>query len=192
MENQRHPFFWILLLAAGVIAYLHIPVGQVIHQYGSLRKDLGWKAQTDGQHFLVQEVDPHGYAAGKLIKGDRIVAVNGKANVLVPGTMEFTTPSFPGEDYIATVLRDNQTFDVNLRARVDKDSRQLPLIITPLISSVVFFFIALVIGFAKPDQRFTQLFTFTWLNVTLIYMALAIEPMKIFFGKSEFNLCILY
>jgi eukaryotic-like serine/threonine-protein kinase len=191
MENQRHPFFWILLLAAGVIAYLYIPVGNVIHQYGALKKDLGYKVQNDGQYFLVQEVEPHGYAAGKLIKGDRIIAVNGKANAVVPGTTEFTTPSFSGENYNVTVLRDNKTFDLNLRARIGKNSRQLPLVLTPLISSFVFFLIALVIGFAKPDKRFTQLFTFTWLNVALIYMALAIEPMKIFFGKSELNLCIL-
>src|SRR5262245_35966696 len=148
MANQRHPFFWILLLAAGVIAYLYIPVGKVIYQYGSLKKDLGWTAQADGQDFTIQNVDPHGDAAGKLFKGDRIVAVNGKANGFVPGTMELTSPSFPGENYNVTVVRNNKTFDLNLRSRIQKNPTGLPLIVTPLVSSIVFFLIALIIGFA--------------------------------------------
>ena len=50
--------------------------------------------------------------------------------------------------------------------------------------------VALVIGLAKPEQRFTQLFTITWFTVSLIYMVVAVEPIQTFFGKAQLNLVV--
>jgi eukaryotic-like serine/threonine-protein kinase len=190
MSKGKHPFFWIVLFAATLIASLYIAVGTVIYKYGALEKDLGWKARVESGNFLVQTVDPGGYASGRLQKGDRILSVNGLLPIDVPGLMG---PQIlqSGEYYKVRILRDGVESELQLRAKIQKSSRNLFPVLIPIVSSLVFFVIALVIGLAKPDQRFTQLFTFTWFSVALIYMALALEPLQMFFGKSELNLAIL-
>ena len=189
--EKKHPFFWIVLLASGVIATLFLSVGSLIFQYGNLNKNYGWDYHLEAGQCLVHWVDPAGSAAGKLQIGDRIVALNGTPPVMTPGLMRSTHIVEHGEQYTVRVARNGVESDYQLRAKIEKSSRNLFPVLIPLISSLVFFVVALVIGLAKPDQRFTQLFTFTWFSVSLIYMVVALEPIQNFFTKTELNLSIL-
>src|SRR5262245_2951856 len=188
--NLKQPFFWIVLIAAAAIAYLYVPIGEMIYQYGTLKKDLGWKIETVSGNYLVREVDPNGYASGKLYNGDRILAVNGNPIILGPGIGKLPL-LIVGKSYNLTVLRHGEKLDVKLQSKIEHNSQNLISILTPIVSSLVFFVVALIIGLAKPDQRFTRLFTFTWFSVALIYMAIALFPMQYFFSKSELHLFIL-
>src|SRR5262245_38226461 len=122
--NLKHPFFWIVLIAAAAIAYLYVPIGKMIYEYGTLKKDIGWKVETVSGNYLVREVDPNGYASGKLYNGDRILAVNGNPPILTPGIAKLPLLII-GKSYNVTVLREGAKLDVELQSKIEKNSQSL-------------------------------------------------------------------
>jgi hypothetical protein len=188
---QRHPFFWVVIVAAIVIAALYIPVFKIIFHSGKLHRDLGWEYTFESGWYVVEKVDPESYAAGKLQKGDRILSIDGKEQAVSPNLTGIFTPFFPPtEQYRIKILRNGIESELQLRSKIESNSRNLIPIFISLFSSFVCFIIALVIGLAKPQERFTQLFTFTWLAVSLIYLAISLETIQGFFEQSEFKLII--
>jgi len=189
--NRKHPFFWIALLLAGVIASLYISAATVIHQYGRLDKDLGWEYTVVGKKCFVLTVDPNGFAVGKLQKGDQIVTINGRAPVSESKIMGLSNLSFSGEFYDLRIARDGVESDLQIRAKIEKTSKNLFAVLVPVAASLVIFVIALAIALAKPQERFTQLFTITWFSVALVYLAIGLDPIRDLFGKSEMSLYML-
>jgi hypothetical protein len=136
-------------------------------------------------------VDPKGYAAGKLQNGDRIVSINGVDQIVSPNLTGIYTPIFPPtEEYRVKILRNGVESELQLQSKIKSSSRNIIPIAITLFSGSVCFIVALIIGLAKPEERFTQLFTFTWLGVSLVYMCLSLESIQSFFGQPEFKLMI--
>ncbi len=189
--SKKHPFFWVALLLAAVLVSLYISIATFIYQYGKLEKDLGWEYRFEGGKCYVAAVDPQKTAAGKLLQGDQIVAINGRAPMPDWQIMGLTTFAFRGESYGVRIARDGIESDLQLQANIQKTSKHLVSVLIPIAASLVIFVVALVIGLAKPEERFTQLFTLTWFSVALIYLAIGLDPIRTMFGKSEAGLYML-
>ena len=99
MSDQpcRPVFFWLVLLTCVVYAgSLAFTVYAVARYYG-VEKAPGWIAQTDGRAWYVSDVDDAGPAAGRIQRGDRLLAINGDERYAVeefyfydPDTAELT------------------------------------------------------------------------------------------------------
>lgn len=192
-QVRRHPFFWVVVTIAPIVMALYIPVGMIIYKYGTLRRNPGWECRFQAGHCLVTRVDSQGEAAGKLQQGDVILAVDGRSRLFAPGVMglDMLTHKPPGESYTLTVQRGAAQVDLLLSAQIKRSLRNLIPILLPLGSSLICFTVALIIGLARPEQRFTQLFTITWMSVAVIMMVIALDPIRIFFGPRELKLSIL-
>jgi hypothetical protein len=190
--NRKHPFFWIVLILAALIVTLYVPVGRVIYQYGTWKLDLGWECKFVAGRCYVRDIDPRGPAASRLQTGDRVLAINGNEKFLgqgVTGLRSFVAQK--GQSYGIRIQRGAQQQEFLMSGIIEKSKRNLIPVLLPIFSSLVIFFIAFLIGVAKPEHRFTQLFTITWFSVAIIYMAVAIEPLDTFFSQSELSLYIL-
>ena len=192
-QVRRHPFFWVVVTIAPVILALYIPVGMIIYRYGTLHRNPGWECRFQAGHCLVIRVDPQGEAAGKLQEGDLILAIDGQSRFVAPGVMglDLLTQKPPGESYTLKVQRGAAQVDLHLSAQIERNLRHLFPILIPLGTSLVCFTVALIIGLARPEQRFTQLFTLTWMSVAVITMVIALDPVQIFFGPRELKLSVL-
>ena len=185
--KQQHPFFWVVLFLAATISSLYIFAATVIYQYGHLDKDLGWEYGYSAGKAFVVSVDPGGPVHETLRPGDRILTINGNAPMPESEILRLTVLSFPGESYTMRIARNGEQLDLPLQATIRESSEHFWQILIPALASLVMFTIAVVIGFAKPDERPTQLFTLTWCSVALIFLGLGFDPFRNLLSSTEAN-----
>ena len=79
MRNQprRPAFVWLVLLICGVYAGFFAFTAYVSARHYGVVKDRGWIVRPTAAGWIVTEVDEAGAAAGRLERGDRLLAING-------------------------------------------------------------------------------------------------------------------
>jgi len=118
-QPRRPVFFWLVVLTCVVYAgYFAFTVYAVARYYG-VEKAPGWVAQTDGRAWYVSDVDDAGPAAGRIQRGDRLLAINGDERYAVEGLL------------VWSFVEGGTTYRVDLGRRGERVSFELPL---PLVS----------------------------------------------------------
>ena len=191
--NKKHPFFWFLIVIGSFAMLLYMAVAFVVSRHGRLTtEDRGWSAVVRNNQFYVLEVDPDGFAAGKLQANDRIEAVNNnrpQRSLALRGKVHVALK--PGKPYTLQVVRDGQRVEVPILLRSRNATGNLVCVISILAASAISFFFAMFIGLSKPGERVTQLYTLVGLSIALVQLIATLEPMESFLGPHELQLGFL-
>jgi len=124
----------------------------LFHFYGGRHKDAGWTWQVAGANEIMDTVDPHGLAAGKLQPGDRILAVDEDSRAAKAGPRPWLQFVNPGQAYRVGVERGNSRIDQTLTmGETARDT--LPIGIVDLLLSLPYAALSLLLGWGKPDDR---------------------------------------
>ena len=149
---RRHPFCWVVRVTlAGMLSVLAYETWRVPQDVA----DFGWRGARRGAGFQIVSVDPAGPAAGKLQPGDRLLTLNGDANVARVGSTVYRLFLGIGEHYRIQVSQHGITKeyvlalngrDPHLRARLSN-----------FLTGLVWCAVALFIGFARPQDGLARL-----------------------------------
>jgi hypothetical protein len=189
VQTARNLFFKALLIAGIFLLLLYFAVASILFRYGKMTTDPGWKPDLRNGVFHVTEVDPAGAAAGKLQENDLIVAVNGRAprrSMGLQGNEKINMA--PSPSYRIRILRNSQQQEITLDMGVKKNNSNLLCAISLLAASFISFFVAMLIGLSKPEEKVTQLATLMGLSVAIVQLIATLEPMEGFFGTREMRL----
>jgi hypothetical protein len=188
MESRRnHPFFWFVVVYGSLIAALFVAVGLVVWRYTSIH--FGWTYECQIQNCTVKTVDSQGSAAGKLQPGDRIIAVNGNRQYARAGIWSDTLLAIdPFRSYTIHVRRGTEVTEIELYASTARNTHRSISVLIQYIAGLVAFAAALWIGLLRPDQRTTQLFSFTWLSGSLLFLLAGMQPLQSAFAQMELRL----
>jgi len=118
-QSRRPVFFWLVLLTCVVYAGLFAFTVYAVARYYGVEKAPGWIAQTDGRAWYVSDVDDAGPAAGRIQRGDRLLAINGDERYAVEGMV------------VWSFVEGGKTYRVDLERRGERVSFELPL---PVVS----------------------------------------------------------
>ena len=103
---RRHPFFWVVgITLAGLVALF----GYAAWRMPQDVEVFGWQGARRGAVILVASVDPAGPAAGMLQPGDRLLSLNGDANVARVGAGLHRLSLGIGDHYRIQVNRSGAT-----------------------------------------------------------------------------------
>src|SRR5215218_11447803 len=108
-----HRFQAILLALSLVPLSASIVATAAIWRYGAHEPNLGWSTRRSDPG-VIGAVEPDGPAAGRLLAGDRILAMDGDVRVTVLGTYWKRRYLQPGRPYTLDVLRSGATERVSL------------------------------------------------------------------------------
>ena len=190
MTTARKNFFFWLFLADGALAlFLCLIVAFVVYRHGQYTTDPGWKPDIRDGHFYVTELDPDGVAASLLQENDRIVSVNGhppRRSMGLRGSDKINMS--PGTTYTLTIYRNNREQQITLPAGARKSVKNLICVLAMFSASFISFFIALLIGLSKPEERMTQAAALMGLSIGFLQLIATLEPMESFFGTYEIQL----
>jgi len=90
-----------------------------VARYYGVEKAPGWIAQTDGRAWYATDVDDAGPAAGRIQRGDRLLAINGDERYAVEGMV------------VWSFVEGGKTYRVDLERHGERVSFELPL---PVVS----------------------------------------------------------
>ena len=163
----RQPFFWSALIAALMVAALCGLCIWGLAWHRGVPAGLGWDAIARGDQWFVSEVGPASPAAGKLLPGDEIVAINGSIRAARFGPPQaLTAGSAP---YAIEVLQDGThrhfTFPI----------WQVPelswMVWSYLLLAFVNLGLAVWIGSARPDYPAARVAFFLFLGGAVTFAA---------------------
>ena len=203
MRNQprRPAFVWLLLLTCGVYAGFFAFTAYVSARHYGLTKNPGWTAQPDDRGWIVASVNDAGAAAGRLERGDRLLAINGDARAAVLGVSGFVN------------VRGDQAYRVDLDRHGQRVSADLLLPLAggrylwPILQvcSLAFFICGAALGLLRPQDGQVRLvsvlmmsFGFTALQAALTAprpfldgwersASLALTPAYLFFCPMTYH-----
>lgn len=182
---RRHPFWWFAFAACVALAVCLGFCLSTLVRYGGQSKDYGWTASLKGGAFKVQSVDPHGPAAGKLMRGDRVLEINGdrRGSRLGNTLLHAIRPS---SSYTLRVGRDTGEYLLQLSSTVKQSSRNLVFIISLLLVGIVYAMVGLLTGFMRPGQESARYFCLMAVATSLMWFRSAIEPSDGLLSAAEF------
>ena len=153
--RRWNPFVWVVAAAALVTVATFASAAWLMVVHGGATKSLGWLEARRAGTFSVRLVDPAGPAAGHLVPGDRVIALNGAPTVLPGGTSLHRNELSVGDSYRLTIERQGQRRDVALT--VAAGPSELPIRLTYFCMSLAWCVIGLLIGLARPDRPAARL-----------------------------------
>ena len=146
--SRRPAFVWLVLLICGVYAgFFAFTTYVSARHYGSV-KARGWMNRATDTGWIVSEVDEAGAAAGRLERGDRLLAIDGDDRSAILG-YSILTDVRGGDTYRVDVERHGQRVSVDVL---------LPLVggryLWPIfqVCSLAFFLCGAVLGFLRPQD----------------------------------------
>jgi eukaryotic-like serine/threonine-protein kinase len=155
-DQPRRPAFAWFVLAACVVYAVAISLSVAIRfKSNGLVKAPGWTVRSGRDGWFVGEVDRDGPAAGRLERGDRLLAINGDRRSAVLGVAYWRhVPG--GERYRVDVERRGAPVSVDLALPL------LPVAAADgffLLYGLAFFACGAALGLARPDDRQVRLIT---------------------------------
>ena len=142
----------ICVVYAGVFAFT---VSFVARYYG-VEKAPGWRAVADSRGWVVREVNDAGPAAGRIQRGDRLLAINGDERAAVLGVTSFVNVR-DGDTYRVDLDRHGQRVSVGLLLPLAGGRYLWPIFV---VCSLAFFVCGAALGLLRPQDgqvRFVSL-----------------------------------
>jgi len=167
---------------------IFLAVAMVVARHGIYVMDLGWKPDLRGEKVYVTEIEQ----GGKLEEGDQIVAINGKTPLLgtgIRGTPKLILPD--SDSYLLRISRNGKEKEFSLERKVSQSPHHLMSVIVLLVASGISFFVAMLVGLSKPEERMPQLATLMGLSVAFLQLVSTLSPMESFLGTRDFQLAYL-
>ncbi len=145
-------FFWFALAAGILLSGCLVYESVNLFRVGRWQKVVGWRAAYAQGAWKVAQVDRDGPAAGKLVRGDRLLAIDGDTRVQRTGPL-FRLTDAPAERwYQVTVQREGRRFDVPLRFVVRPDAAFLAWGPVFLLIALAFLGTGLLVGLFRPGD----------------------------------------
>ena len=147
-QPRRPAFVWLVLLVCGVYAGFFAFTAYVSARHYGLVKDRGWIVRPTDTGWIVADVDEAGAAAGRLERGDRLLAINGDDACGRPGLLNLINVR-GGDTYRVDVERHGQRVSVDVL---------LPLVggryLWPIfqVCSLAFFICGAALGLLRPQD----------------------------------------
>lgn len=135
---------------ASVLVWSYVAV--VITRGGGATKVLGWSATLQGRAWVVREVEPDGPAAGVLLPGDRLLAIDGDSAVQRIGPRWILRDNPDKREYRLTIARTNIVSERRLDWPVRWDGSLYVWRWIHFVTGLVYCGVGLIIAFAKPDS----------------------------------------
>jgi len=154
-QPRRPAFFWLVaVLGLVLVAYYPLAVHILLHHQERPYRGWTYARSADGQP-VVASVDPQGPAAGRLVKGDRIVAVN-RDNRVAGWLAAHFFDLRPGDRYDLRVANDDVERSLVLGGR--PDPQRLWVAFLYLVLSLGFVLNGLLLGLLRPNEPGLRLF----------------------------------
>lgn len=167
--------FRIVVAVAALVALgsFVLSVGALAVRGGALRS-FGWTDAPRGDVRIVDAVDPHGPAAGRLQVGDRLLSVDGDTLTARYGTTFFRRTQRIGTRYTVTVERDGHVAEHVLS--VEEGRHRLGRGLAYLLIATVWCAVGLFIGFARPDDAVARLAFGAAVSTGIVYFQAGVLP----------------
>jgi hypothetical protein len=185
-QARRKPlFFWIAWLLGAVMLTLYLFAGVMISRNGTVTRDFGWKPVRRDAQWYVAEVDPQGAAAGKLQKGDLILAINDDARIARIDSPYLWSVTARQDAYTLEVKRGSEELHLELQSERRQNYRNLGGILSNLAASLGFYLVGLMLGLLKPEDRLTRRASLTLLAWASYTLFISLEQMAQLFTFWE-------
>ena len=156
--TRKPAFFWIVIVVGAVVLAYYPFVLHVLVAHAGPGSTRGWFATEDGKNTpVVLTVYPTGPAAGKLARGDRILAVNGDARV-VPELWGHFVEMWPGTSYTLRIERGGVISDVALVLGERRELSFRWIKAQFVVLSLGFLAAGLLIGLLRPEEKTARVF----------------------------------
>ena len=148
-QPRRPAFVWLVVLLCGVYAGFFAFTTYVSARSYGLVKDRGWLVRATDTGWIVTDVDEAGAAAGRLERGDRVLAINGDPRAAALGYSHLINVR-GGETYRVDVERQGQRVSVDVL---------LPLVggryLWPIfqVCGLAFFICGAALGLLRPQDQ---------------------------------------
>ncbi|MCU0619271.1 MAG: hypothetical protein MUF40_05125, partial [Gemmatimonadaceae bacterium] len=140
-----------LLYAAVMLVVLVFATGTIWRE-GGRQKPLGWVPQRADTQWIVGRVDPRGPAAGRLVPGDVIVAIDGDSAAARLGPRWFLRDSPDRTRYAITIVRAGERLEQAVDWPVVVDAGERAWQWVHIATAYVYLAVALLIGLGRPDS----------------------------------------
>ena len=150
--SHRPRFFWFVLVSSAILLCVFpFQLYEILH-FGDNLASPGWFASASPSGWTVERVVKSGPAAGKLQRGDKLLAINGDARAARVGPRWFLAHAGPGDSYTVEVQRGPNRVALELRmASVHVPDQRLWGSIQVCVA-LIFLVIGAMVGLAKPDE----------------------------------------
>src|SRR6266508_2641328 len=166
-QPRRTAFLWLVLLICGVYAGLFAFTAYVSARYYGIVKNPGWTVRPAATGWIVADVDDTGAAAGRIERGDRLLAINGDERCAVLGVSLFINVR-GGDTYRVDLDRHGQRVSVELLLPLAGGRYLWPLF---QFCGLVFFVCGAALAFLRPQDaqvRFVSVLMMSFGFTTLI------------------------
>jgi hypothetical protein len=147
-QPRRSPFVWLVLFLCVVYAVLSVWAGIVSVRYYGMAKSPGWEVRAASAGWFVSSVDADAEAAGKIERGDRLLALNGDERAAVLGRPLFdNVPA--GGTYRVELDRQGQRVSLELLLPVIRSRLLWPIF---QFVGLVFFICGAALALLRPTD----------------------------------------
>ncbi len=170
-STLKRPFIWFASFAAlAVLILLFFCVWGALRQRGT-PVILGWSSSRHGDQWIIDDLDSHGPAAGRLKIGDRLVAIDGSSRVAHFGAP--VTLAAHASSYTIEVLRRGQSISQTLFVwRRPRDGFRF---VSYLLLALVNFCVAIWIFASRPHAAVAEVAFFLFLGTARSFAAAALD-----------------
>jgi hypothetical protein len=163
----RPRFFWFVLVSSAILLGIFPFQLRQILAYGDTLRNFGWSANASPSGAIVSDVQPSGPVGGKLMPGDKLLAIDGDLRAARIGSYWFLDPKAAGERYTVEVQRDLSRVVIELRvAAIHVPGLRLWECLQ-FGSAVLFLLTGTMVGLAKPSELLVR---YLYLADTLVAM----------------------
>ena len=166
-QPRRAAFLWLVLLVCGVYAGFFAFTTYVSARYYGIVKNPGWSVRPAETGWIVADVDETGAAAGRVQRGDRLLAINGDERCAVLGVSLFVNVR-GGDTYRVDLDRHGQRVSVDLLLPLGRGRYLWPLF---QFCGLAFFVCGAALGFLRPQDgqvRFVSVLLMSFGFTTLL------------------------
>ncbi len=147
-QPRRPAFVWLVLLVCAVYAGFFAFTAYVSARHYGVVKDRGWIVRPTDTGWIVTEVDEAGAAAGRLERGDRLLAINGDERWALLGYANLINLR-DGDTYHVDVERHGQRVSVDVLLRLAGGRYLWPIF---QVCSLAFFICGAALGLLRPQD----------------------------------------
>lgn len=185
--RSRPRAFWLFLAVDLIGIAFYIFVAATVLRFGSHVVEWGFDMElVDGNHWRVSSVDDPGPAAGKLVPGDDIIAMNEDPRTSVTGVISAMFSARAERPYKIRVARNAALRDFTLMLNIRNSPRRMGDVASFGIVSLAFFFTAVLLGFLRSDQRVAQRAYWALLTEALVLAKALLTPYQPFLHGAAF------
>ncbi len=143
-----------LAAAAGIVCLAGVVYASIhVARFGDQVKVVGWTAAYKTGNWSVKAVDPAGPAAGKLERGDRVLAINGDRRAERIGPGWFLRDSRDAGSYMIRTVRDGVEREQRIAWPTVHVAGVAPWLWMYLLTALTNLTVGLFIAFARPDSE---------------------------------------